>query len=457
MPQALPEQAEVRAPPGRASILPAVAPPRRRAPNGPQAAASVLTRRPSPAPRRLQDLTLPTAPPAALGSFFGGLDLSAAPPHRRRIALGGHRGLGMNRCGAGAPPAPFRENTVSSFLAAVAAGATFLEFDVQVTADGVPVVFHDDFLLHGHHDALSSWLVADLTVAAFKSLAPIHAAPSDSDGGPAGASDDDDGGASTATWAGSEGEGAGSLSFLGGGGGGGGGGGASPFGGSPAGGSPAGGSHRGAPRLLRRHHHDMPAAPAGPSVGAWAAQQEDHLPTLAEVFAAVPAHVAFNIEVKMATGDHIARTPDAEVRRVVDATLAAVAAEAAGSIARRHVAFSSFDPEVCCALRAAAPAAAPVLFLSGGGAYAHADARRTSVDAALRFAAGAGLAGVVLEAGVLREGPGAVAAAAAAGLRVMSYGAANDDPSWVRQQAALGVAAVIVDDVAGVARALARR
>lgn len=33
--------------------------------------------------------------------------------------------------------APFRENTLLSFKAASESGATFLEFDVQVCADGV--------------------------------------------------------------------------------------------------------------------------------------------------------------------------------------------------------------------------------------------------------------------------------------------------------------------------------
>ncbi len=45
----------------------------------------------------------------------------------------GHRG---NR--AHAP-----ENTIESFAQAVAAGADALEFDVRVSADGIPVVFHD--------------------------------------------------------------------------------------------------------------------------------------------------------------------------------------------------------------------------------------------------------------------------------------------------------------------------
>jgi len=48
-----------------------------------------------------------------------------------------HRGL----AGPGAP-----ENTIRAFLSALDAGATHLETDVQVTKDGVAVLFHDDDL-----------------------------------------------------------------------------------------------------------------------------------------------------------------------------------------------------------------------------------------------------------------------------------------------------------------------
>jgi glycerophosphoryl diester phosphodiesterase len=48
----------------------------------------------------------------------------------------GHRGY----------PARFPENTLPSLEGALEAGCRFLEWDLHVTADGVPVLFHDDTL-----------------------------------------------------------------------------------------------------------------------------------------------------------------------------------------------------------------------------------------------------------------------------------------------------------------------
>lgn len=54
-------------------------------------------------------------------------------PASGNILVGGHRGAS-----AVAP-----ENTVSAFEAAIAAGADFIETDLRLTRDGVPVAFHD--------------------------------------------------------------------------------------------------------------------------------------------------------------------------------------------------------------------------------------------------------------------------------------------------------------------------
>ena len=44
-------------------------------------------------------------------------------------------------------PRRYPENTLEGIAAAIKAGACFVEFDVQVTADGVPVLLHDVSLM----------------------------------------------------------------------------------------------------------------------------------------------------------------------------------------------------------------------------------------------------------------------------------------------------------------------
>lgn len=71
----------------------------------------------------------------------------------RSIKILAHRGL-VSRF------AP--ENTLASFSAAVFAGADIIETDVQVSADGVPIIFHDDDLFRM---ANSSKKVSDCSFA----------------------------------------------------------------------------------------------------------------------------------------------------------------------------------------------------------------------------------------------------------------------------------------------------
>jgi glycerophosphodiester phosphodiesterase len=157
------------------------------------------------------------------------------------------------------------------------------------------------------------------------------------------------------------------------------------------------------------------------------------------------------LQIKMTTGDHVVHTPAEEVDRMLSAILplvdrlagpqppqdhfidgpllqphpyrgpaAAAAASTSVSAAAaattsapaaqqqqqqpvgRRIMFSSFDPDVCVELRRR-QSRYPVYYLSGCGLYAHADARRTSIPAALSFATEAGMRGVVMPASVLLQ------------------------------------------------------
>eukprot|EP00892_Ulva_mutabilis_P006991 jgi/Ulvmu1/4664/UM002_0395.1 len=93
--------------------------------------------------------------------------------------IGGHRGGGENmfslaafRAGR-APCNGIRENSLKSFTHAAASGADFVELDVQVTSDGVPVIFHDDYVVHGSLVAPKRTLISEMTLAQFKSLGQL--------------------------------------------------------------------------------------------------------------------------------------------------------------------------------------------------------------------------------------------------------------------------------------------
>ncbi|KAL6778273.1 hypothetical protein ACKKBG_A17570 [Auxenochlorella protothecoides x Auxenochlorella symbiontica] len=336
------------------------------------------------------------------------------------VALGGHRGLGANYWDSAASPTkpsalrfPVRENTIPSFLKSVAAGASFIEFDVQVTGDGVPVIWHDNYVITGTPEAPINRLIADLTYAEFCALVPTSAdLPLQKAGQVAGLRAEDAAAAERA---------------------------------------------RRRTRLLRALGGDEPAHRDDPTLAGWECDTEERLPSLAELFAAMPPHVAFDIEVKVAVPSHRAHTPSREVDRLLGPILAGVdaaqaAARSAGQPPRR-VLYSSFDPDVCAELAHRRPDDA-VMFLSGGGAYRHADPRRTSFAAAVAWAAAAELAGVIFHAGRLRAEPGAVRAALDAGLQVMTYGLDNVDAEYVQEQYRAGVHGVIVDDVSRVVEAL---
>ena len=66
----------------------------------------------------------------------------------------GHRG----------EPESFPENSIAGYATVLQAGATFIETDVQITADGVPILSHDPSLqkITGHNLAITGTRYADI-------------------------------------------------------------------------------------------------------------------------------------------------------------------------------------------------------------------------------------------------------------------------------------------------------
>lgn len=362
----------------------------------------------------------------------------------KKLALGGHRGMGANLWDANGPirdtkRTAYRENTISSFIAAAEAGATFIEFDVQVTSDDVPVLFHDNYLVYGDSDNPLSTFVKDLPLLHFKNAAPINSCSCSELGSLAGMSDDEVTSTANLPWPmlgdvpsdGTNCEGA-----------------------SPRSRSEADGSSPKWGFLMRQHKNDTPAAASEKSLSVWEVENDDEFPTLLEVFERVPPHVAFDIEIKMTTPDDMEKTPNEEIERIVGATLQTIS-EIEKQVERegkphRNLVFSSFDPDVCMAVKQRRPHNI-VMFLSDGGRSFHVDPRRTSIEAAIRFAAETNLDGIILDSQSLFFEKDGVERAHSCGLHVMTYGVENDNELWVKEQEMLGVHGVIVDDVPRIA------
>ncbi|QDZ25847.1 glycerophosphodiester phosphodiesterase [Chloropicon primus] len=94
-------------------------------------------------------------------------------------AVIGHRGLGSNLGPKsldtleGYFAGRIRENTMLSFKTAATCGADFVELDVQVTKDGVPVVWHDDWIHYKHfgeEEKVMTRTIREMTIAEFKQL-----------------------------------------------------------------------------------------------------------------------------------------------------------------------------------------------------------------------------------------------------------------------------------------------
>ena len=163
--------------------------------------------------------------------------------------------MGENLSSTGSGRRTYRENTVASFRRAAGAGAAFVEFDVQVTKDGVPIIWHDDLAVwRTPSGSTRSALISELTLSEFKQLSRSNC-PCSLSTTPQSSPRSLDGASPTAS---------GSSC-------------ASPF------------SHH----QLLRAFHDSPTE----GHSDWACSVDDELPTLAEVFARVPEHVGFDIEV----------------------------------------------------------------------------------------------------------------------------------------------------------------
>jgi len=294
----------------------------------------------------------------------------------------GHRGLRMNSH----PDDLVRENTILSLKEGWHSGATWVEFDVQLTKDGVPVLWHDDHVItlmkcdpensqcamSTSHVASQAAEVSSLTLAEFRLLA-----------------------------SGSSVEHEGRLH-----------------------------------QLARRFQKDGPILP-------WTCQdnQEDKEAapvTLQEVLAGAPMGLGFDVELKLM--DCRSSTPQ-ERTQLLERTLQ-VLKEHGGD---RQVVFSSFCPEACVEMRQM-QSTWPVFMLTAL-AQAHVDPRCRTLQAASQVAIEFDLDGVVANNEKIFEEADQIPVLTNAGLQLFTYGSANCDSSLIAKQISLGVTGLCTDDV----------
>ncbi|KAB5549990.1 Glycerophosphoryl diester phosphodiesterase family-domain-containing protein [Coniochaeta sp. 2T2.1] len=330
--------------------------------------------------------------------------------------LVGHRGLGMNL--KTHEYLQIGENTVESFLSAAKLGASFVEFDVQVTKDHEAVIFHDFSLSESGTDVPIHDLTLDQFMYASNIQSP-HGNPL-SVLGPTHSRDEPD---------------------------------------RKRGRSRSVGGHfeAGAIQVRDRMKHTVDFKLKGYKPNTRGDFVQDSFATLKELLAQVPEDVGFDIEIKYprlheATAANVAPVA-IDLNTFVDTALLALHEHATPN---RRIMLSSFTPEICILL-SIKQKAFPVFFITNAGKVPMIDMERraASVQVAVRFARRWNLAGVVFACEPMLLCPRLVGYVKNRGLVCATYGELNNVPENVRIQSEAGVDIIIADRVGLVAKTLA--
>ncbi|XP_063930228.1 uncharacterized protein LOC135142457 isoform X2 [Zophobas morio] len=164
-----------------------------------------------------------------------------------------------------------------------------------------------------------------------------------------------------------------------------------------------------------------------------------------------PTNIGFNIELKVPLEDEAEREgiPMVDLDDYGEKVLACVFANAKG----RKILFSSFHPDVCSVF-ARKQSRYPVYLLTSAGSENHLDIRCNSLQGAVRFAKSNNLRGIVSKGEPILECPELVGIVKSLNLALITWGDENNNVSNVRLQQLLGVDAVIMDHVACVKKGL---
>ena len=307
----------------------------------------------------------------------------------------GHRGLGKNT--AGRDSLQLGENTIQSFIAAANLGASYVEFDVQLTKDLVPVIYHDFLVSETGIDApvhtltLEQFLHVNDEKAWPKQMPPSDEASAMSINGM------------------KEYRKARSLSL------------------SDA------IQEDGNDLMSERMKVTRDFKAKGFKANTRGNFIQGAFTTLEDMFRELPESTGFNIEMKypmlFESEEQEMDTYAVELNSFVDTVLTKVYDW--GGTSKRNIIFSSFNPDICLLLSFKQPSI-PVLFLTDAGMDVVGDIRASSLQEAIRFASRWNLLGIVSSAGPLVTSPRLVKVVKESGLVCVSYGTLNNDPGNVQ-------------------------
>lgn len=177
--------------------------------------------------------------------------------------------------------------------------------------------------------------------------------------------------------------------------------------------------------------------------------------TLEELFRRVPKSTGFNIELKYPMLDESQIDDIGQIAPEMNHFLDTILELVYNKYQGRNVIFSSFHPDICMMMTMKQPSF-PVLFLTESGVNPMADVRASSLQCAIRFAKNWNLFGIVSDAIPFVHCPRLAGVVKASGLACFTYGTANNDPENAKLEIAAGVDAVIVDSVLAVRKELTK-
>ena len=299
----------------------------------------------------------------------------------------GHRGLGKNI--ASNKSLQLGENTLQSFIAAANLGANYVEFDVQLTKDHVPVIYHDFLVSETGIDAPVHTLTLEQFLHVNDTTPRVSRPPTPPR---------DRSHAQHQIVRGLDRQRSMSL-----------------------------GNNAPDYDMAEKMKHTRDFKIQGFKGNSRGNFIQAPFTTLEEMFVKLPDNVGFNIEMKYPmlheSEEHEMDTYAVELNSFVDTVLTKV--YDLGK--KRKVIFSSFNPDICLLLSFKQPSI-PILFLTDAGASPVGDVRASSLQEAIRFASRWNLLGVVSAAEPLCNSPRLVKVVKDSGLVCVSYGTLNNDP-----------------------------